>query len=108
MVVLMVGDTSLACVGEPLFAGRSDCLAFAPVFLVGGDISDAGMKPNGVVVRPSDLEFGPEHVDVLDLFEVRVFAFEVPEQRLDPRLIGRGARPSVMGREPGERHELLR
>ena len=60
-VVLMVGDALLACVGEPLFAGRSDGLAFAPVFLVGGDISDAGMKPNGVVVGPSDLEFGPEH-----------------------------------------------
>ncbi len=106
LVVLMVGDTAVACVGEPLFAGGSDRLAFAPVFLVGSDIPDAGMEANLVVLSAPDLEFGSEHVDVLDAFQVGVLAFEVPEQRLDPCLVGGGARPAVVGGEPGERHEL--
>ena len=50
-------------------------------------------KTNLVVVGLSELEFGPEYVDVDDPFEVGKLGFEVPEQRLDPRLVGRGAGP---------------
>ena len=76
----MVGDTAVACVGEPLFAGGSDRLAFAPVFLVGSDIPDAGMEANLVVLSAPDLEFGPEHVDVVDLLKMGELTFGVTEK----------------------------
>ena len=36
------------------------------------------------------------HVDVGDEFEVGQFGLEVPEQALDPGLVGRGAGPAVV------------
>ena len=43
------------------------------------------------------LEFGTEHVDVLDQFEVGLFDLEVPEQALDPGLVSPGCRAGGSG-----------
>ena len=42
-VVAMVGDASLAGSGEAVASGGSDGVSFAAVFLVGGDVADAGV-----------------------------------------------------------------
>ena len=42
-VVAMVGDVSLAGSGEAVASGGSDGVSFAAVFLVGGDVADAGV-----------------------------------------------------------------
>ena len=39
----MVGDASLAGSGEAVASGGSDGVSFAAVFLVGGDVADAGV-----------------------------------------------------------------
>lgn len=84
----MVGDAGGAGSGEAGPAGGSDGFSFASVFLVGGDVADAGVEPDGVVVLALDGELGAQHVDVLDELEVGLLDLEVPEQRLDPGLVG--------------------
>src|SRR5829696_8308081 len=106
LVVAMVGEAALPGSGEAVAAGGADGGAVASVLLVGGDVADAGVKPHRVVVLPADLEFGAEHVDVFEELEVRVLGLEVPEQRLDPGLVGWGAGPAEVGGEPAQRHEL--
>jgi hypothetical protein len=78
----------------------------AAVFLIRGHVSDAGVESHLVVVGPSDLKFGSEHIDVVDQLEVGMFAFEVPEERFDPRLVGGSAGTAVVGSQPAQRHEL--
>ena len=78
-VVAMVGDASLAGSGGAVASGGSDGVSCAAVFLVGGDVADAGVSSDGVVALSLRLEFGAEHVDVVDQFEVGLFDLEVPE-----------------------------
>ena len=57
VVVAMVVDASFAGSGESFLAGGADGCPLAAVFLVGGDVADAGVEPHAVVVAASDLEF---------------------------------------------------
>jgi hypothetical protein len=66
LVVAMVGDALLACSAEPVAAGGSHGGSLASVFLVGGDVADAGVEAHGVVVGALDGQFGSEDVDVFD------------------------------------------
>jgi hypothetical protein len=68
----------------------SDGFATAGVFVVGGDVADAGVQSGAVVEAADAAELAVEHGGVGDLLEVRPLAFDVPEEALDPRLIGRG------------------
>ncbi len=66
----MVGEASLTGSGEAVAAGGSDGGAVALVFLVGGDVADAGVEADLVVVAAADGELGAEDVDVGDGLEV--------------------------------------
>ena len=61
-------------------AGGSDEFAVALVFLVRGDVADAGVESDRVVVGALVLKFGSQDVDVFDEFDVGLFGFEVAEQ----------------------------
>ncbi len=76
------------------------------MFLVWGDVSDAGMESHLVVVGTADVEFGAEDVDVFDQVEVGEFSFEMSEERFDPSLVGGSAGSSVVGGQPAQGHEL--
>ena len=86
-----VCDACLSCRGESVTAGLADGVSAAVVFVVGGDVADAGVQPDGVVLDPDAVEFGGKVAGVTDLLQVRPVAFDMPEQRLDPGLVGRGA-----------------
>ncbi len=58
LVVSIVGDASLSGSGEAVTSGGSHGVSLAAVFLVGGDVADAGMQPDRVVVLASDLQLG--------------------------------------------------
>ena len=79
----MVGDTPAASPFEPLAAGLADLGAAAAVLVVGGDIADPGVQPDGVVVGTDHLQFGAELVGVADGFPVGPLALDVAEERLD-------------------------
>ena len=96
-LVSMVGDALSAGSGEAVASGGSDGVSKAAVFLVGGDVADAGVQSDGVVALSLDFEFGAEHVDVVDEFEVGLFGLEVAEQALDPGLVGGGCRAGRSG-----------
>src|SRR5215210_5090850 len=66
----------------------TDGLAAAFVFVVGGDVADAGVQPDRVVVAAGDAQLGPQGRRVADREQVRVLAFEVPVEALDPGLVG--------------------
>ncbi len=72
---------------ESVLAGLADLVAFAGVFVVGGDIADAFVEPHTVVVVADAFEFCGEVGGIVERFEVGVFAFDVAEQRLDPESI---------------------
>ena len=81
-VISMVGDALSAGSGEPAASGGSDGVSFAAVFLVGGDVADAGVQADGsdgVVALLLDFGLRAEHVDVVDEFEVGLFGLEVSE-----------------------------
>ena len=94
MVVAIVFDALLAGSAEAVASSGTDGGSLASVFLVGCHVADAGVEPDGVVVGPLEVEFSAEYVDVGDEFEVGLFSLEVPEQRFDPCLVGRGAGPA--------------
>ena len=50
LVVAMVGDALSAGSGEAVASGGSDGVSLAAVFLVGGDVADAGVQADGVEV----------------------------------------------------------
>jgi hypothetical protein len=52
----MVGEPGLACALESVSAGFSDGGSASLVFVVGGDIADAGVQPDVVVERPAGFE----------------------------------------------------
>ncbi len=86
-MVSTVGDAGLTCAGQAVAAGLPDGLAASFVFVVGGDIPDRGVQPDPVVFEAALGEFGVEFAGIADVLQVRPFAFDVPEQRLDPGLI---------------------
>ena len=65
----------------------ADAITSAFVFVVGGDVADAGVPVDGVVLRPDAVQLGVELTGVADLLQVRPLALDVAEQGLDPGLV---------------------
>lgn len=82
-------------------AGVADGLAAAVVLVVGGDVADAFVESDLVVVGPEPVELGFEAAGVGDLVQVGPFAVEVSEERLDPGLVVGGGGPPEVLRDPG-------
>jgi hypothetical protein len=78
----------LSCRGEAVAAGLADGVAAAVVFVVGGDVADAGVQPDGVVLGLDAVVFEGELAGVAGLLRVRPVGLDVSEQRLDPGLVG--------------------
>lgn len=108
MVVAVVFESEGSGSVEALPACLADGFASAVVFVVGGDIADVFVESDRVVFDPDTFEFGLQLLRVVELFEVRVFVFEVPEERFDPCLVGWGVGPSVVLGDRHERHECTR
>ena len=87
----MVVEALLVGSPQALGARLADGVASSGVFVVGGDISDAGVEADGVVVAAGASQLGFEGGRVVDRFEVGVLGFDVPEEALDPGLVSRGA-----------------
>jgi hypothetical protein len=51
---------------EPGLAGLTDGFVSSFVFVVGGDVADAGVEPDTVVVRPGDLQLGAQGGRIAD------------------------------------------
>lgn len=81
---------------DTLGACLADGFAAAFVFVVGGDVADALVEPDAVVVVADAGEFGVEHGGVGDRFEVWPLVLDVSEQGLDPGLIGRSVGSPVV------------
>ncbi len=84
---------------------------FAFVFVVGSDAADAGVQPDGVVAGPDAVQFGAgltRLARVADLFQVRPFALDMPEQGLNPGLVLRlrGVRAAELLGDRHAGHEL--
>ena len=102
----------LAVPGKPVepglfqagLAGFADGLTAPFVFVIGRDVSDAGVEPYRVVLRPGGGEFGAQRGRVADREQVRVLGLDVPVEAFDPGLVGGGVRPAeVLGdRAQGE------
>ena len=90
-VVAMIDDPLVACSCESVTAGLANGFAFTAVFLVGGDVAYALVQADVVPAMAQHVELGSDGCDVVDGVEVWVLAFEVPEERFDLGLVGRGA-----------------
>ena len=86
-VVSTVCDAVQPRPGDSVAAGLADGFASAFVFVVGGDVADGGVQPDGVVLGPDPVELAVEFAGVADLLQVRPFALDVTEQGLDPGLV---------------------
>jgi hypothetical protein len=113
--VVTAGAPSGACGGrrcaggEPrksLAAGLADLGAAAGVLIVGGDVADAGVQPDGVVVGADHLQFGAQLVGVADVFQMGPLALDAAEEALDRGLVGRGVRPAEVLDDRAQRQEL--
>jgi hypothetical protein len=93
---------------QPGLAGLADSFAATFVLVVGGDVADPGVQPDGVVVLADDGQLGTQGGGVADGEQVRLFDLEVPVQRLDPGLVGRGAGPAEVLSDGAQREELPR
>jgi hypothetical protein len=85
----MIFDAFRAGASQPVTAGFADRGAAAFVLVVGGDVTDGLVEADGVVVDPDTFELSAQHRGVIDLIEVGPLELDVPEQRLDPGLVGR-------------------
>src|ERR1039458_9107537 len=81
---------------HPGDAGAPDPRPAAVVLVIGGDVADAGMEADGVVLGADAGELGVKRGRVGDGGQVWPVALEVAEERFDVRLVGRGAGPAVM------------
>lgn len=102
----MIVETLLAGLPEALDACLSDGVAAAFVFVVWGDVADALMQADAVVVVADPGEFDFEHGGIGDRLEVWPFVLDVTEQGLDPGLIGGGVWSAVVLGDGHQRHEL--
>ena len=66
------GKPAVAGLFEPGLSGFADGLTSSFVFVVGGDVSDAGVQANGIPVRPHFGEFGAQRGRVGDRAQMRV------------------------------------
>src|SRR5512132_1176573 len=101
-----VGDTPTTSPRKSLAAGRADLGAAAAVLIVGGDVADPGVQPDGVVVGADHLRFSAELVGVAELLQVGPLALDVPEEALDRSLVGGGVRAAEVLDDRAQRQEL--
>ena len=85
------GKAVLACSFQTGSTSGPERLAAAVVLVVGGDVADALVEPDGVVVLAQPVQLGLEVAGIGDLLQVRVLGLGVAEEGLDPGLVGRGA-----------------
>src|SRR5688572_3875926 len=102
----MVGDAPAASPLEALPAGGAGLGAAAAVLVVGGDIADAGVQPDGVVVGADHLQFSAELVGVTDLVEMGPLALDVAEEALDRGLVGGSVGAAEVLDDRAQRQEL--
>jgi hypothetical protein len=81
------GNSGGVGVFESGASGSADSGPAAGVFILGGDIPDALVKPDRVVENANSVQLGFELARVADLVEVRELGLDVSEQRLDPGLV---------------------
>jgi hypothetical protein len=73
------GKPASAGLFEPGLAGFADGLSSSLVFVVRGDVADAFVEPDAVVVRPHYVgELGAQGGRVADRQQVRVLGLQVP------------------------------
>src|SRR4051812_306863 len=92
---------------HPVAAGLAGRLAAALVFgprkregpPVGGDVADALVEPDRVVVHLDEVELGAQDGGVGDCEQVWPLDLDGPVQRLDPGLVGRGRGPAEVLRD---------
>ncbi len=82
-------------------SGRSQGRTAAVVLIIGRQILQALVQPDGVVVGPAKDQLGLERAGINDHFQVRELALEVAEERLDPALVVGGAGTPEVLRDPG-------
>jgi hypothetical protein len=66
------------------------------MLVIGGDVRDAGVQADRVVLGADAGELGIEGGGVGDGDQVRPVALEVAEEALDVRPVGRGSRPDAV------------
>ena len=66
------------------------------MFVVWGDVADRFVQPDRVVVDADAVEFGFEQGRIGDVEQVGPFVLDVPEERLDPGLVGGRVGPAVV------------
>ena len=102
----MVGASLRVGLLESVLACLADLVALPGMFVVGGDVSDAFVEPQRVVLVPDAFELTGEIDGIVERFEVRVLAFDLAEQRFGPGLVGGcGPPPDVLG-DRADGHEL--
>ncbi len=102
----MVCDALAAGAHEPDASCATDLRTAAFVLVVGRDVADAGVQPDGVVLDAYDGELGAQDRWVGDRVEVWPVGLDVAEEALDPGLVGRGVGPAEVLRDRAHRHEL--
>ncbi len=88
----MVSDALAAGTHEADAAGATDRRAAAFVLVIRGDVADAGVQADGVVLDAHHGELGAQDGGVIDGVEVWPVGLDVAEEALDPGLVGRGCR----------------
>ena len=76
----MVGQARLAGSLETEQAGAADLRSAAGVFVVGGDVADAGVQPDSVVAVADGGQLAVEVAGVGELAEIGPFVLEVPKK----------------------------
>ena len=76
----VVGEPGLTGLLESCLAGLADVLAATFVFVVGGDVADAGVQADAVPVRLQPAELGAQHGRFGDGQQVRPLGLEVTEE----------------------------
>ena len=82
----VAGKAVLSGLGHAVSAGLADRFAAAFVLVVRGDIADALVEPDRVVVDSCGVELGAEDLRVGDREQVRPLGFDGSVERLDPGL----------------------
>jgi hypothetical protein len=104
--VAVLGKPLESGVFEACLSGLADGFSSSVVFVVGGDVADAGVQPNRVVVRSDGGELGAQGGWVADREQVRVLGLDVPVEAFDPGLVGRRAGASEVLGDRAQRQEL--
>ena len=92
----MVGEPLVARSLEAPPAGLTDGIPSSFVLVVRRDVADTGVEPDRVVLVAHPAELVLQQRRVADALQVPPLALHVTEEGLDPRLVGRRVRASVV------------